>query len=87
MRCLSHIFIFKTEKCMKGSYLFMQKTRICYYCARQLKKMYGFNEKILLKDEFYKNFISSDREFSKTIDNNLPYTLESLSKDLVLTHN
>ena len=87
MRCKSHIFIFKTEKCMKGSYLFMQKTRICYYCVRQLKKMYGFNEEILLKDEFYKNFISFDKELSKTIDKNLAYTLKSLSKDLVLTHN
>ena len=72
---------------MKGSYLFMQKTRICYFCARQLKKMYGFTEEILLKDEFYKKFISSDREPSKTIDKNLAYTLKSLSKDLVLTHN
>ena len=71
MRCKSHVFIFKTEKCMKGSYLFMQKTRICYFCARKLKKMYGFNEEILLKDKFYKNFISSDREFLKTTRNNI----------------
>jgi len=87
MRCKSHIFIFKTDKCMKGSYLFMRKTAICYFCARQLKKMYGFTEEILIKDEFYKNFISSGREFSKTIDKNLAYTLKSLSKDQVLTHN
>ena len=87
MRCKSHFFIFKTEKCMKGAYKFMKITSICYFCARYLKKMYGFTEEILLKDDFYKNFISSDREFSKTIDKNLPYTLKSLSKDLVLTHN
>ena len=87
MRCKSHIFIFKTEKCMKGSYLFMQKTAICYFCARQLKKMYGLTESDLLENELYKNFISSDREFSKTIDKNLPYIPKSLSKDLVLTHN
>ena len=63
---------------MKGAYLFMQKTSICYYCMRYIKKMYGFNEEILLKDEFYKNFISSDREFLKTIDKNLAYTPKTL---------
>jgi len=69
MRCKSHVFIFKTEKCMKGAYLFMQKTSICYYCMRYIKKMYGFNEEILLKDEFYKKFISSDKEILKTTHN------------------
>ena len=59
MRCKSHIFIFKTEKCMKGSYLFMQKTRICYYCARYLKKMYGLTESDLLENDFYKKFLKS----------------------------
>ena len=71
MRCLSHFFIFKTEKCMKGSYLFMQKTRICYFCARKLKKMYGFTESDLVKNDLYKKFISSDKEFLKTTHNNL----------------
>jgi len=59
MRCKSHFFIFKTDKCMKGSYLFMQKTRICYFCARKLKKMYGFTESDLLENDFYKNFLKS----------------------------
>ena len=72
---------------MKGSYLFMRKTRICYFCARKLKQMYGFTEEILLKDDFYKNFISFDRELLKTTDKNLSYILKSLSKDQVLTHN
>ena len=71
MRCLSHFFIFKTEKCMKGSYLFMQKTAICYFCARQIKKMYGLTESDLLENDFYKKFISSDKEFLKTTHNNL----------------
>jgi len=59
MRCKSHIFIFKSDKCMKGSYDFMQKTQICYFCMRQLKKMYGLTESDLLKDKFYKNFLKS----------------------------
>ncbi len=69
MRCLSHEFIFKTDKCQKGSYLFMQKTRICYYCMRYLKKNYGITESDLLKDKFYKKFISTDKDFLQTIDN------------------
>ena len=69
MRCLSHFFIFKTEKCMKGSYKFMKETRICYFCVRKLKKMYGLTESDLLKDNFYKNFISTDKNFSQTIHN------------------
>jgi len=32
MRCKSHIFIFKSDKCMKGAYNFMRKTSICYFC-------------------------------------------------------
>ena len=69
MRCLSHEFIFKTDICQKGSYLFMQKTRICYYCMRYLKKNYGITESDLLKDKFYKKFISTDKDFLQTIDN------------------
>jgi len=69
MRCLSHEFIFKTDKCQKGSYLFMQKTRICYYCMRYLKKNYGITESDLLKDKFYKKFISTDKDFLQTIHN------------------
>ena len=59
MRCKSHIFIFKSDKCMKGSYEFHKKTGICYFCMRQLKKMYGITESDLLKDKFYKNFLKS----------------------------
>ena len=59
MRCLSHFFIFKTEKCMKGAYTFMQKTAICYFCARKLKKMYGLTESDLLENDFYKKFLKS----------------------------
>jgi len=56
---------------MKGAYTFMQKTAICYFCARYLKKMYGFTELDLLENDFYKKFISSDKEFLKTTHNNL----------------
>ena len=56
---------------MKGAYKFMIKTRICYYCARYLKKRYGFTESDLVKNDFYKKFISSDKEFLKTTHNNL----------------
>ena len=59
MRCLSHEFIFKTEKCMKGSYKFMKKTRICYFCARKVKHDYGLTELDLLENNFYKNFLKS----------------------------
>ena len=59
MRCKSHIFVFKTDKCMKGSYKFMKKTAICYFCMRQLKKMYGLTESDLIKDDFYKKFLKS----------------------------
>jgi len=59
MRCKSHIFIFKSEKCMKGAYLFMRKTSICYFCMRQLKRMYGITESDLLRENFYKNFLKS----------------------------
>ena len=71
MRCKSHFFIFKTDKCMKGSYKFMKETAICYFCARKLKKMYGITEEILLKDKFYKNFISNNKDFSRTIHDSL----------------
>ena len=69
MRCKSHIFIFKSDKCMKGSYDFMKNTGICYFCMRQLKKMYGLTESDLLKDKLYKKFISTDKDFLKTIHN------------------
>ena len=69
MRCKSHIFIFKTDKCMKGSYDFHKKTGICYFCMRQLKKMYGITESDLLKNKFYKKFISTDKDFLQTIHN------------------
>jgi len=59
MRCKSHFFIFKTDKCMKGSYLFMQKTAICYFCVRYLKKNYGITESDLLENNFYKKFLKS----------------------------
>ena len=69
MRCKSHIFIFKSDKCMKGSYDFHKKTGICYFCMRQLKKMYGLTESDLLKDKFYKKFIYTDKDFLQTIHN------------------
>ena len=69
MRCKSHIFIFKSDKCMKGSYDFMRRTSICYFCMRQLKKMYGLTESDLLKDKLYKKFISTDKDFLQTIHN------------------
>ena len=69
MRCKSHFFIFKSDKCMKGSYDFMRKTSICYFCMRQLKKMYGLTESDLLKDKLYKKFISTDKDFLQTIHN------------------
>jgi hypothetical protein len=53
MRCLSHIFIFKKHKCFKNYYSGMEKTQICYFCLRKIKKM---SEKEL---------ISFDKEFSK----------------------
>ena len=59
MRCKSHFFIFKSDKCMKGSYDFMKNTGICYFCMRYLKKNYGITESDLLKDKFYKNFLKS----------------------------
>jgi len=59
MRCKSHFFIFKTEKCMKGAYKFMRITSICYFCARYLKKRYGFTESDLLENDFYKKFLKS----------------------------
>ena len=66
MRCKSHFLLFKTDKCMKGAFKFMKKTSICYFCARKLKKIYGFTEHDLLKDNFYKNFISTDKGFLQT---------------------
>ena len=59
MRCKSHFFIFKSDKCMKGSYDFMKNTGICYFCMRYLKKNYGITESDLLRENFYKNFLKS----------------------------
>ena len=59
MRCKSHFFIFKSDKCMKGSYDFMKNTGICYFCMRYLKKNYGITESDLLEKNFYKNFLKS----------------------------
>ena len=69
MRCKSHFFLFKTDKCQKGSYKFFKETRICYFCARKLKKMYGITESDLLEKNFYKKFISTDNDFLQTIHN------------------
>ena len=54
---------------MKGSYKFMKKTRICYFCARKLKKLYGITESDLLENNSYKKFISTDKDFLQTIHN------------------
>jgi hypothetical protein len=69
MRCKSHFFIFKSEKCQKGSYKFMKKTAICYFCVRYLKKNYGITESDLLENDLYKKFISSNIDFLQTIRN------------------
>ena len=62
---------------MKGAFKFMKKTSICYFCARKLKKIYGFTENDLLKDNFYKNFISTDKDFLQTIGKMKLNTLNS----------
>ena len=59
MRCLSHFFVFKTNKCQKGAYKFFKKTRICYFCMRYLKKNYGITESDLLENNSYKKFLKS----------------------------
>ena len=69
MRCKSHFFVFKTDKCQKGAYKFFKKTRICYFCMRYLKKNYGITESDLIKNKFYKKFISTDKDFLQTIRN------------------
>ncbi len=68
MRCLSHEFLFGVDKCMKGSYKFMQKTRICYYCVRQLKKTYGLTNEDLLYNDLFKKFTGSSKTYLNTID-------------------
>jgi len=68
MRCLSHEFLFGVDKCMKGSYKFMQKTRICYYCVRQLKKTYGLTNEDLLDNDLFKKFTGNSKTYLKTID-------------------
>ena len=62
---------------MKGAFKFMKTTAICYFCARKLKKIYGFTENDLLKDNFYKNFISIDKGFLQTIGKMKLNTLNS----------
>ena len=47
----------------------MKITGVCYYCMRYIKKMYGLTESDLLKDNFYKKFISTDKDFLQTIHN------------------
>ena len=69
MRCKSHFFVFKTDKCQKGAYKFFKKTRNCYFCARYLKKNYGITESDLLENNSYKKFISSNIDFLQTIRN------------------
>ena len=67
MRCLSHFLLFKTEKCYKNFNKQMKVTRICYFCVRRLiklKKIDNYND--LLKNKNYKNFISFDKEISRT---------------------
>jgi len=54
---------------MKGAYKFFKKTRICYFCARKLKHDYGLTESDLLENNFYKKFISSNKDFLQTIRN------------------
>jgi len=68
MRCLSHEFLFGVDKCMKGSYKFMQKTRMCYYCVRQLKKIYGLTNEDLLNNDLFKKFTGNSKTYLKTID-------------------
>ena len=62
---------------MKGAFKFMKKTAICYFCARKLKKIYGFTEHDLLENNFYKNFISTDKDFLQTIGKTKLNTLQS----------
>ena len=68
MRCLSHKFLFGVDKCMKGSYKFMQKTRMCYFCVRQLKKMYGLTNEDLLNNNLFKKFTGNSKTYLNTID-------------------
>jgi len=68
MRCLSHEFLFGVDKCMKGSYKFMQKTRMCYFCVRQLKKMYGLTNEDLLNNNLFKKFTGNSKTYLNTID-------------------
>ena len=37
----------------------MKKTRICYFCARKLKQLYGITESDLLENNSYKKFLKS----------------------------
>ena len=60
MRCLSHVLIFKHEKCFKNHYNEMNKTRICWFCVKKLRTLgYIKNLDDLLKDDYYKNFINT----------------------------
>lgn len=59
MRCLSHIFLLKKEKCFKNYYPGMEKTRICYFCLKKIKKIYGYTLQDLMNKELYKKFIKT----------------------------
>ncbi len=54
MRCLSHIFVFKEYRTFKSPCSQMEKTRICYFCSKKIKKM---SKKQLKK--FHENFNGS----------------------------
>ena len=73
MRCLSHVLIFKHEKCFKNHYNEMNETRVCWFCVKKLRTLgYIKNLDELLKDDYYKNFISTDKYLVKPIYKNLP---------------
>ena len=74
MRCLSHIFIFKKDRTFKNFYPGMEKTRICYFCVKKIKKM---NEKQLRL--FNKNFLKPNHK-------NQSYNQQSLLSGQVLAH-
>ena len=68
MRCLSHEFLFGVDKCQRGSYKFMRKTRMCYFCARKLKHDYGLTEEKLLDKGLFKKFTGNSKTYLSTID-------------------
>ena len=73
MRCLSHVLIFKHGKCFKNHYKEMNETRVCWFCVKKLRTLgYIKNLDELLKDDYYKNFISTDKYPVEPIHKNLP---------------